>query len=257
MHSIGAPRAVLRVEALKLPLDRLHRLSVEQLAELGVAEQIAQLRLIDGERLRAPLGQGRVAVVEKTGDIGEEERRGERRRLLGIDGGDANLAASHVGQRADESRHVEEVAQALPIGFEQDRERSVPRRHGEEVRRPLALLPQRRAHAGTALRQQQRSRRVLAELCGEERRRAELPHHERLDFVRIGQQEPRFRRHVDIGKADHEAVVSPQGFDFDPGFLANLCRRRHRPRRMNASAPRREHADPPVAELVADALDDD
>ena len=38
---------------------------VEQLAQLRVAEQLAQLRLVDGQRLGAALGQRRVAVVDE------------------------------------------------------------------------------------------------------------------------------------------------------------------------------------------------
>ena len=72
---------VLRVEPLQLALDRVHRVGVEQLAQLGVAEQLAQLRLIDGQRLRAPLGERRVAVVQKARDVAEEQRGRKRRRL--------------------------------------------------------------------------------------------------------------------------------------------------------------------------------
>ena len=57
---------IVRIEPLQLPLDRVHRLGVEQLAQLGIAEQLAQLRLIDGERLRAALGERRVAVVDES-----------------------------------------------------------------------------------------------------------------------------------------------------------------------------------------------
>ena len=140
-------RAVPGVEPLQLALDRVHRVGIEQLAQLRVAEQLAQLRLIDGQRLRAPLGQRRVAVVEEAGDVAEEQRRGKRRRLLRVDGDDADLAAADVGQRRDERRHVEEVAQALAIGFEQHRKRSVARRDGQQIGGALALLPERRAHA--------------------------------------------------------------------------------------------------------------
>ena len=100
-------------------------------------------------------------------------------------------------------------------------------------------------------------RGVLAELRREQRRRAELPHDERLHFVGIGQQQLRIRRLVHIRKPHHEPVVAPQRLDVDAGLLADLRRRRHRPRRVDASAARRQHADAPVAELVAHALDDD
>ncbi len=43
VHAVGALHVVLRIEALELPLDRVHRVGVEQLAQLRVAEQLAQL----------------------------------------------------------------------------------------------------------------------------------------------------------------------------------------------------------------------
>ena len=39
--------------------------------------------------------------------------------------------------------------------------------------------------------------------------------------------------------------------------LAQAVLQRHRPRRVHLGAERREHAHPPVADLVAEALDDD
>ena len=117
VNPVGAPGAPCRFEPLQAVLDRLHRFGVEQVAQLRIAEQLAQLRLVDGKRLSPPLGERRVAVVEKTGDVGEQQRRGERRRRLRIDRGDADPAAADVGERAGERRHVEEVAQAFAVGF--------------------------------------------------------------------------------------------------------------------------------------------
>ena len=97
--------------------------------------------------------------------------------------------ASILPQRLDQRRDVEDVAQHLAVGLEDHRERAELRRHGEQVRRALSLLPERRAAAGTAPRQQQRARRRLAELRGEQRRAAELPHDQRFRFVRRRQQQ--------------------------------------------------------------------
>jgi len=46
----------LILHTLKLPLDGLHRIGVQQLAQLGVTDELAKLRLIDGQRLGAALG---------------------------------------------------------------------------------------------------------------------------------------------------------------------------------------------------------
>ena len=73
---------------------------------------------------------------------------------------------------------------------------------------------------GPPLREQQRPRRVLAELRREERRRAELAHDERLRLVGIGQQQREIRRLIDIRKSHDRPVVVPQRLDVDAGFLA-------------------------------------
>ncbi len=90
---VGAARAMRVVEPLKLPLQRLQHLRVEQLAQLGIAKQIAQLGVIDAQRVRAALGQRRVAVVEERRDITEKQRGGKWRRQTGVHADHANLPA--------------------------------------------------------------------------------------------------------------------------------------------------------------------
>ena len=53
---------------------------------------LAELRVIDRERLRAPLGRRGVFVVDEVADEREEERRRERRGDGRVDGRDADLA---------------------------------------------------------------------------------------------------------------------------------------------------------------------
>ena len=102
---------VLLVEVLQLPLDGVERVGIEQLAQLGVAEQLAQLRLIDRQRLRAPLGQRRVAVVDVVGDVAEEQRRangdGTRESIVAT----RSVRCRQLAQHVDERRHVEVIAQ--------------------------------------------------------------------------------------------------------------------------------------------------
>ena len=93
MHAVHGARPAVLVQLLKLGLDVGERVRVEQVAQLGVAEQLAQLRLIDRQRLRATLGERRVAVVEVVRDVAEQQRRGERRR-------DASSRPSRRGSRA-------------------------------------------------------------------------------------------------------------------------------------------------------------
>ena len=150
VNGIGRPRVKALRQMLQLLLERVEHRFVEQIAQLGVADQIAQLRLIDRERLRAPFGQRRVAVVDVVGDVAEQQRRRERRRLLRFDVDDAQRAAADAAQDVGQRRQIEDVAQALAIGLENDRERSESRRHREQIRGALAQLPQRRARARAA-----------------------------------------------------------------------------------------------------------
>ncbi len=119
------------------------RVGIEQLAQLGVAEQLAELRLIDRERLRAPLGQRRVAVVDVVGDVAEEQRGGERRRHLRIDG-------RHAQRRAKRSSAASRPAPACRS------DRAAPRdrfRAGRETTRSATRPragPRRACAAATA-----------------------------------------------------------------------------------------------------------
>src|SRR5438552_15733641 len=93
---------ILRIEPLQLTLERLHRFEIEQLAQFGVSDQLAQLCLIDNECLRAALGKRCIAVVKEACDVAEQERRGKWRRLFGIDRDNLNLAAANLGQRVNQ-----------------------------------------------------------------------------------------------------------------------------------------------------------
>ena len=86
------PRVIPLVEVLQLPLERVDRLRVEQVAQFRLAEQFAELRVIDRERLRAALGERRVAVVQEVGDVAEEQRGGEGRRLARVHRHDVHRA---------------------------------------------------------------------------------------------------------------------------------------------------------------------
>ena len=60
-----------------------------------------------------------------------------------------------------------------------------------------------------------------------------------------------------LRQADHDAVVAPHRLDRDVVAIHQLPLDRHRPRRVDRRAERREDAHPPVADLVAEALDHD
>ena len=61
------------LELLQGALDPVDRFGVEQLAQLGFPEQLAQLCVIDAERLRAALGQRSISVVDEVCDVRKQE----------------------------------------------------------------------------------------------------------------------------------------------------------------------------------------
>ena len=149
------------------------------------------------------------------------------------------------------------VGQQLAVGLEQDRERAVALGHRQQRLRAQPLLPERRALAGPPARDQQRPRGALAEAGAEERRAAELADDEILDAVRVDRDELVGRQGVGVGEVQDDAVVRPQRVRLDAVLLAQQRPQREAPGGVHPRAEGREHAEPPVADLVAEALDDD
>ena len=77
MQAIGVASLVIGVERLQLLFNLGEGSCIQQLAEIGAAEDFLKLRLIDRERLRAALGERSIAIVDVVGDIGEQEGRRE------------------------------------------------------------------------------------------------------------------------------------------------------------------------------------
>ena len=260
MHAVDGPCTSIRlliVQVLELGLDIGNRIRVQQIAQLDLAEQLAQLRLIDRQCLGAAFGERGIAVVEVVGDVAKQQRRGKRRRHGRVHGRHPDLAPFHPAERFDQRRHVEDVAQTLAVRLEDDRKGPEARRDGEQVGRAFPQLPERAAAARPALGQEQRAARGLAELGREHRRSPELAQHQRLDLVGRRHHQPHIRRLVGLGESHHEPVVGPHRLDVQPRFRAGALDDGHRPWGVDAAAERREHADAPVAQLVAAALDED
>ena len=152
---------------------------------------------------------------------------------------------------------VEDVLQALPVRLEDDRERAVLPRHLEQALRLEPLLPQRRALPGPPPGNQERASGVLAEPRAEERRRADLLHDEILELLRLDEEIGERGRRICVGEVERDPVVRPERLHLGAERVAQPGRQRHRPRRVDAPAERRQDADPPVADLVAEPLDDD
>ena len=103
VQAVGARRPVLALERLQLQLEPREDAAVEQLPQLGLPQQLAQLGLVDGEGLGAALGERRVAVVEVVRDVAEEESGREGRRRGRVDGDEADLALAHAARELDEA----------------------------------------------------------------------------------------------------------------------------------------------------------
>ena len=151
---------------------------------------------------------------------------------------------------------VVDVLQALADGLEQDRERRILAGHVEQLRGPLPLLPERRAFARGAARQQQRPGRALAEPGREQRRTADLFGDDVLDLVGVESEQVGARRGVlGVGEPDDDAVVGGRRRSSRGRTVRSAARHRQRPRRVHALAVRRVQDQSPVAELVTEPFD--
>src|SRR5262249_2547476 len=144
------------------------RRRIEQLAQLLLAEQLAEEVAVEREGLCPALGERRVALVHVGGHVVEQQGTRERRRARRLHGVKRALTALAPSEPVAQRRQVEDVGKALAVRLHEDREGPVTRRHGQEVRRALTLLPERGSRPGPASRQEQRASRVLAEPRGEE-----------------------------------------------------------------------------------------
>ena len=110
---------------------------------------------------------------------------------------------------------------------------------------------------GPPARDQQRPGRVLAEAGAEERRLPHLLHDELLDLVGRDEQIGDRRRQVGLGQVQRDPVVRPDRLRLEPERVAQAGAERHRPGRVHPRPERRQDAEAPVADLVAEALDHD
>ena len=183
VQSVHGSRGSLGRQRLQSQLQVGQRGRVDQVAQLLLAEQLAQQVAVQGQRAGPPLRQGRVALVHVGGQVVEEQRAGERRGRDRLHFPDLDLTSRHSPEHLAQRRQVEEVGQAFAIGLDDDRERAVPAGHGQQAGRTLPLLPERRPRAGPAPRQEQRPRRVLAETGREHGRASQPPDDQVLDLV--------------------------------------------------------------------------
>ena len=160
---IGVARPPFGSEPLELELECGDHRGVEQLTQLFGAEEVAQQIAVERKCCNPALRERCVALVHVHRDPSEEEALREGRRVARLHRHDAHAARSHVGEDLAQRGQVEDVAEAFARRLEQDRERRIARRDLQQSGRALPLLPQRRAFARPAAREQERARRVLPE----------------------------------------------------------------------------------------------
>ncbi len=257
MYLVHGRGPAIVCQRLECQLEVRERRRIQQLTQLLLAQQLAEQVAVQREGLRPALGQRRVALVHVRGHVVEQQRGRERRRPRRLHRMHGDLSAGDAAEHVAERRQVEDVRQALAVRLHEDREGAVPGRHGEKVCCPLALLPQGRPGAGPPPRQQQRTRRVLAEPGCEEGRVRDGRDDEILDLLRIREEQVVDPGQVALGEPDGDSVVRPDRLHFGPEAFAQACLQRQRPRRVDPRAERCQEAESPVAQLVAESLHDD
>lgn len=268
---LGAP--------LEFPLQLGQYLGVEQLAQLGLAQELGQQAGVQGQGGGAPLGERGVALVQELGDVSEQEGAGEGGGLGRGDLDEPHLAGLDVAHQLGEPGDVEDVLKAFADRLQDDRERSELAGHLEQLGGALPLLPQRGALSRAAARQQQRAGRALAEPGREQRRAAHLVGDDLVDLALVEgdvrRADGRLLRvvlraqlhgllveqvqahHVGVGQAQHDAVVGVHDLGVHAVALGEPGAQREGPGGVHLGAEGRVHDHPPVAQFVTEPLDDD
>ena len=143
----------------------------------------------------------------------------------------AELVNSDWHDYLAQGRDVEYVLQTLSRCFEQNRERRVLGRDGEQIRRSLPLLPQRCSFVGTATRQQQSPSGALSESRREQCGLRQCGHDEFVDVIGIDQQCIERQLVGRLGEPQHDAIVAPHRLDRNVVLVDESTFDRHRPRR--------------------------
>ena len=254
---VGRARPTTVGETLQFEFDVGEHVAVEQFTQLLGPQQVAQQVTVERQCGRTAFGQRRITLVHVGRDPVEQQTRRHRARRAGVDVDHPDRACPQLAEHLAQRRHVEHVLQAFARGLEQDREARVLRRDGQQVGRALALLPQRRTAVGSTTRQEQGPPGALTEPGGEHRRLRQRAHDEFVDVFRVDQERVERQFVGRLGQPDHDAVVTPHRLDRDVELIGETSLDRHRPRCVDRCAERAEDADAPVADLVAEPLDDD
>ena len=224
VQRVGVRRLHALGQVLEVGLDLGERVGVDQLAQLLLAEQLAQQVAVERQRRRAPLGVGRVALVHVGRDVVEQQRRRERGRALGLDLDQRQLAAVQVAS-AGRSGRAGRARRAGTRG--RSRARSGTGRSAWPPRAATApsaaaataacACPGRRAAAAARGRRSRGSARRTARSAPSSRTTRSssssgLDHHE-LGAGRL----------VGVGQVHDDAVVGPDRVGLEPELVADAA----------------------------------
>ena len=253
MQIVGGPRL-----SAQLALDLVDGVGVEQVAQLLLPEQLPQQLAVERQRLCPPLG--RRACRPRT-CTSRRSRRGARPRT-------ARPTASRPRRRRPAASRCRAAASGAPAG----RRRPAGTRGRSRARsgrpdtgaRPGAGTAPSAAAARAACARPGRRRGISSARAAFSRKRApksalwptSCTTSSSTSSAATSSSESAGAR-VRLGQVQGDAVVRPDRLHLEPERLAQPRGERQRPRRVHATAERGQDADAPVADLVAEALDDD
>ena len=254
--TLDPAQAAVRGKALQLQDGGLDDLGVQQLAQLGAAQQLVEQGRVQGQCGGLALGQRGVALVEELRHVPEQQGASEGRG--GVRGGlhHPQLPPGQVPLQLQQGGDVVHVLKAFAHRLQDDRELRVLPCDVQQLRRALALLPQRRALAGVRARQQKGAGCVLPEPGREQRGTAHLLGDDLLELLRLEEEQLRTGGLlVRGGHAQHDAVVRGLGGGIQTPALVQPGTDGQRPRPVHRRAERAVQHHAPVPELVPEALD--
>src|SRR5262249_19034731 len=141
---------------------------------------------------------------------GEHQTGGERRRQLAPLRPHLDHSGRDVAKQLLKTGHVKMIVQAFAEGLDDDWEIGMTSGDLKQVTTAQPLQPQGSALPRLATRQQQRSRRILAETQGEQGALGQLVEDKRLDVFRSQALQNIENRLVTVGQANEDAVVVVQ-----------------------------------------------
>ena len=242
-------------QAAELRVGFGDHVGVEKLPQLHGAQELGQQRRVEREGGGALFGERGVALVHEGAGVVEQQRGGERARLVRGHLRDADAARGQLAHDLLERGQVVDVLEALADRLQDDGERRVVARDVEQLLRALALLPQWRALARVAARQEQGAGGALAEAGREQGGVADLLGDDVGDLVSVELEERPVRLLLPLRQAQHNAVVARDGLGVHAGLLCDAPAGGQRPGGVNALAKGGVQDHAPVAQLVGETLE--